>query len=193
MDKLLLFLEIFGAITGLVGVWLSTKQFLGCWPLLIMSSIAYGIIFLHDRNALYADGVLQIIYIGMLIYGWKCWKERNKNSIARRPVYCSVAELITVFILYIGLMPVLGEFLKQYTRDSLPFLDSFAFIGSILAQYLQARKRMESWLLWLAVNTIYIYMYYNRALYPTMALFSIFWLMSIAGWLRWRKEAIAQS
>ena len=171
MDKLLLFLEIFGAITGLAGVWASTKQQVWCWPLLILSSLAYGIVFLHGSNALYADAALQIIYIGMLAYGWSCWTMKSKDSILARPIKCNVAELIIVFIIYAGLMPVLGEFLKIYTKDPLPYLDSFTFVGSIIAQYLQARKRTENWLVWLGVNTIYIYMNYNRGLYPTMLLF----------------------
>lgn len=191
MDKLLLFLEIFGAITGLAGVWASTKQLVWCWPLLILSSFAYGIVFLHGSNALYADAALQIICIGMLVYGWNCWTFRSNSKTIHNPIKCNLVELIIIFILYAGLMPVLGEFLKIYTKDPLPYLDSFTFVGSIIAQYLQARKRTENWLVWLAVNTVCIYIYYNRGLYPTMILFTIFWFMSIVGWLRWRRAAVA--
>ncbi|MDZ4759073.1 MAG: nicotinamide riboside transporter PnuC [Bacteroidota bacterium] len=186
MDNLLTFLEIFGAITGLAGVWLTTLQHVRCWPLLIFSSIAYGIVFLHDSNALYADGTLQLIYIGMLVYGWKNWTAKNKTHL--NPKYSSAKELSIIIIIYIILFFVLAQFLKDYTKDPLPYMDSFTFVGSIAAQYLQARKRMENWVIWFAVNTVYIYMYYDRGLYYTMILFAIFWVMSIIGWRTWRKE-----
>ncbi len=193
MDKLLLFLEIFGAIAGLAGVWLSTKQVVWCWPLLILSSIAYGIVFLHDSNALYADGTLQIIYIGMLVYGWNSWAIKTKNKMITYPSYSNIKELMIVLVIFVSLVPVLAQFLINYTKDPLPYLDSFTFVGSIAAQYLQARKKIENWLVWLVVNTVYIYMYYDRGLNYTMILFAIFWLMSIIGWMSWKKKLATET
>ena len=64
-------LEIIASALGLCCVWLTVKRHIACWPTGLAMVILYIYIFYEAK--LYADMVLQIVYVGVQIYGWRCW------------------------------------------------------------------------------------------------------------------------
>ncbi len=64
-------LEIFGVIFGVAGVWLTVRQNIWCWPVGLVNIILYLYIFFQVR--LYADMGLQAFYIALSLYGWWHW------------------------------------------------------------------------------------------------------------------------
>src|SRR5688572_12624616 len=69
--------EVIGFISGLLGVWLATRQNVWTWPVGLISVITYTIFFYQIK--LYADMGLQIFYIGASFYGWYEWLRGGKN------------------------------------------------------------------------------------------------------------------
>jgi nicotinamide mononucleotide transporter len=65
------YIEIFGAITGIIYVILEIRQALWLWPLGIITSGAYVWIFFSGK--LYADMSLQAYYVVISILGWYWW------------------------------------------------------------------------------------------------------------------------
>jgi nicotinamide mononucleotide transporter len=65
------YIEVFGAITGIVYVFLEVRQTIWLWPLGIVTSAVYVWIFFSGK--LYADMSLQAYYVVISILGWYWW------------------------------------------------------------------------------------------------------------------------
>ena len=77
--------------------------------------------------------------------------------------------------------------LHHATDAALPYWDAFILVFSLIAQWLQARKKLENWPGWLIVNTVAIGVYWAKDLRLTSGLYLIFWLMALWGWREWRR------
>src|SRR5262245_4587740 len=60
--------ETIAAVTGAITVWLTVKQDIWNWPIGIASSAFFFALFLGER--LFADMILQFIYIVLGFLGW---------------------------------------------------------------------------------------------------------------------------
>ena len=81
-----------------------------------------------------------------------------------------------------------GYYLRYHTDAALPYLDSFTTAGSIVAQYLLTRKRLENWLLWIMVDVIYVPILWYKNLYPTSILYALYLGLAAYGYWQWRRE-----
>ena len=76
--------------------------------------------------------------------------------------------------------------------DASPLLDALTTVLSVEAQYLMTRKVIEHWLVWMAADVIYIWLYAERGLYLTSLLYVVFFAMCVAGWLGWQRDTARQ-
>src|SRR3984957_17776603 len=63
--------ELAGFLTTWIGIWLTTKRLLICWPVVLAADIFYLIVFYQAR--LYSDALLQVFFIAFTLYGWWHW------------------------------------------------------------------------------------------------------------------------
>lgn len=179
------YLEIFGFITGILGVWLTIRRNILCFPIGILNVLIYVYLFQSESVRLYADALLQIVYLILLVYGWIVW---NRSNNEKDEIHTVSATLIKkLFAISILSTMALGIFLAQYTNASLPYLDAALTIISLIAQWMIAKKMIENWLLWMAVNIIYIPLYTYKGLTLTSILYLLFLILAINGWYNWRK------
>ena len=80
------YIEVLGALTGLIYLYFSIRQIIWLWLLGIMTSLLYIYVFYHAR--FYADMSLQVYYFFISIYGWYHWthgsgKKNGDEQIAR--------------------------------------------------------------------------------------------------------------
>ena len=80
--------------------------------------------------------------------------------------------------------PLLTLYLRSI-HDAAPFLDSVTTVLSIAALYMQTRKYIEHWLVWIVADVVYIYLYIARDLRLTAILYLLFLLMCVQGWREW--------
>ena len=110
---------------------------------------------------------LQGLYFALAVYGWWAWLHGGEDHGELR---VSLASGRTRAILAaIGMLAgvVLGQALDRFTDASLPFMDSILTSFSIVAQWMQTRKLLEAWLVWLAVDVFYVGMFVYKGLYLT--------------------------
>ena len=210
-------IEIFGAVTGILYVFLEVRQNLWLWPVGIITSGVYIIVFFTGK--LYADMSLQAYYLAVSFYGWFYWirgaalrkvmvsgtgaasqklhpvrsadyHEGNEDREAGK-VPVTRLRLKPALILLIVFMALwLGMYLvlSGFTDSPVPIADSFVTSLSVVATWMLARKIYEHWYLWLVVNTVSAALFFSRDLYATVILYIIYFIMSFAGLRAWKKD-----
>jgi nicotinamide mononucleotide transporter len=181
-------LEIAAMLTGIAGVWLTLRQNIWCFPVGIINVALYAWLFSTPGVRLFADALLQVSYIILLTYGWINWKKVRKSQNNFNPVRISPQLSRKLFVLFIVSSVALGIFFSQFTDASLPWLDSSLTCASLIAQWMIAKKYIENWIVWIAVNIIYIPMYYYKELPLTAILYTLFLLLAIRGLYEWKKK-----
>lgn len=178
-------LEIAAFILNVLGVWLTSKQYRICWLVNIIAVILYMIIFYQVH--LYADALLQGVFIIMQLYGWLSWTKAS----AAKPLHAGyMNQAVMARSLLIGTAAglVLGLLFSAYTQASLPWLDSMLASFSLVASYWAARKYIESWAMWCVLDAIYVLMYLHKSLNLTAFLYFIFILLALNGWRMWKSQ-----
>lgn len=178
------FIEWCGVITGVLCVWLASKNNILNWPIACVSVIIYIYIFFHAK--LYADAGLQVYFLVMNIYGWYYWS-RPKNE-QQQPITRIKKQELVLSIIGISLFTwLLGTLLFKHTDASFPFIDSFCTAISLVAQAWLARRILHNWILWIIVDIIYIYVYFSKELYATGLMYALYIFIAMSGYFAWRK------
>lgn len=182
--------EILGAVTGAASVLLAVRENAWNWPVGIANNIFFLVLFWSAK--LYADAILQIVYIVISIFGWWNWVRGGSGHtelpISRTPVRTAIALAVgTVF----G-TAVLAICLRRFTDSAAPFGDGVTTALSLTAQYMLSRKLLENWWVWMTADVIYIGLYCFKSLYLTGVVYLLFFGMCIAGYTGWKKSLAAR-
>jgi nicotinamide mononucleotide transporter len=178
--------EILGSLTGLASVYLMARNNIWNWWWGVANALLFGWLFLSSR--LYSDALLQIAYfLPMQFYGWWVWKKAGPRHADDLPVTrLSWSACGLILLLIILASAGWGELVKTHTNAAQPFLDATLAMASVAAQYLDTRKKLESWWLWIAVDVFSVfYLYPKQHLYVTTGVYAVFLIISVAGLWRW--------
>jgi nicotinamide mononucleotide transporter len=194
------YIEVFGAVTGILYVILEIRQTIWLWPVGIITSAVYIWVFFTGK--LYADMSLQVYYLVISILGWYWWANgsgvagrslgegRAKGSGQMEELQVTRLKLRTGVVLsavFIPLFAVMWLVLDRLTDSPVPEWDSLITSLSIIATWMLARKIYEHWFLWIVVNTVATGLFLTRGLYPTVILYFVYGVMSFAGLKAWMK------
>ena len=86
-----------------------------------------------------------------------------------------------------GAALVSGYLLAANTEAALPYLDSFTTWGAVVTTFMVARKVLENWIYWFVIDGVSIFLYIDRGLYLTAALFVAYTVIVVFGFIAWRK------
>jgi nicotinamide mononucleotide transporter len=185
------YIELLGAILGIVYIFFSIRQSILTWPVGLLTSVLYVWIFFVSK--LYADMGLQLYYVVISIYGWYEWLFGKKTGNKSEPLRVSRLSLRLGAILLVVSMILFGIIwfiLKQYTDSTVPVADSLATALSIVATWMLARKILEHWLVWVFVDLFSAGLFCYKDLHPTVVLFAVYTVMAVVGYREWKKELL---
>ncbi len=177
-------LELIGTISGLVGVWLTIKQNIWCFPIGMVNVALYTSVFFQSK--LYGDASLQIVYLVLLAYGWFTWSKKDKVVELAVSRLNNAQYIISIVLLGVSTIGIY-ELLVRFTNSDIAGWDAVTTSISLLAQWLIARKKIENWLLWIVADVLYVGIYIHKELYFTTVLYFVFILLAIKGYADWRK------
>jgi nicotinamide mononucleotide transporter len=157
------------------------------WPLAIASSLLYFFVFRHSR--LYGDAGLQLFFALVALWGWFEWLRGRRAdgaplAISRLGCRGRWGALLACALLW----PAIAGFLLHFTDSDVPWWDAFPTAASLVGQFLLGRKFIENWAAWLAVNLVGAGLFAYKGLWLTTLLYTVFALLSIAGWSAWRRR-----
>lgn len=183
-------LELFGFSFGVAAVWLMTRQHVAAWPVGIVNVALYAVLF--TRAGLYSDAGLQVVYVGLSLYGWVRWSRGDAATQAPLPVTrtppreAALAALVAV----LGWL-ALATVTSRLPGTSLPWLDAALVSGSLVTQWLAARKRLENWACWIVLDVVYVGMFTYKRLYFTALLYAVFTGLALRGHAAWSRTMAA--
>jgi nicotinamide mononucleotide transporter len=179
-------LEILAVVFGIISVYLSTREHIWSWPTAIVNVSLYFVVFYEAK--LYADMGLQVVYLALSVYGWYEWLYGGEN---RTELHVSrVSRTLAVRLAVIGVVTAatLGTLLARFTDAALPYLDSATTSTSLVAQWMMTRKIVESWAVWVAVDVVYVGMFFYKQLYLTAGLYTVFLVLAVIGYRQWKRS-----
>jgi len=178
-------LETWAVITGAICVWLTVVRSIWNFPIGIVSCILFAKMF--DDASLFGDMYLQFYFIALAIHGWYWWLKGGEN---KTELKVSTSNRKDWLVVAAGLLlgtPVLYYWLT-HTTSTTPLWDGLTTSGSIVAQILLNRKKIENWFIWSLVDIVYVPLYWYKDYRLTALLYAIFLVMCVSGLLDWRKE-----
>jgi len=182
-------LELFGVASGLLFLYLEIKEKLWLWPVGLITSAVYIIVFF--KSGFYADMALQGYYVVISIYGWWHWisgrinnSDKHKLPITRLKKQLAIILSAVTLALWFAMWLILSKF----TDSQVPIGDSFTTALSIVATWMLARKILEQWWVWGVVNAVSLSLYLYKGLYPTSILFVFYTVMVVVGYIEWKKN-----
>ena len=178
--------EIVAALLGVVNVLLVVRRSVWNYPFGLAMVTLYFFIFQDAK--LYSDALLQIFFFVINVFGWWNWSRADKDD-----------DRVAVGImnnraraLWLGgtIAAVLawGTLMARFTDAAAPFPDAAVAGISVAAQILLTLRRVESWILWIAVDVLAIGLFASRGLHVTAGLYVIFLVLAVAGLVEWRKK-----
>ena len=182
-------LEIAAFLLALGCVACNVREIHWGWPLAIASSALYGGLFAAHR--LYGEAWLQAFFAAIALWGWWQWL---RGGAGRGPLAVSALGRRGFALALAGwavAWPALGGLLARTTDSDVPYLDAFPTAGSVLGQVLLARKYVENWWVWLAVNVASVGLFAVRQLWLTALLYALFVVLSGLGLWQWRARLAA--
>ncbi len=183
-------LEIIAAMLSAAGVWLLARRSLWSWPVSLVGVVLYGWIFFVSK--LYSDMLLQVFFGASCVYGWAQWKKGEDASGTVTVAKPALKELALGGIAGVIGAVALGYLMARYTDAAAPWVDATLTSFSFVAQIWTARRFIESWWLWIALDVVYICLYLFKHLYPTSVLYAVYIVLCIYGaadWLRGMRAA----
>ena len=178
-------LEYISTFLSLTFLYLLIKENKWCWPFGVVSSILF--IYLFYQTKLYAEAILYIYYVLIGIYGWFVWTDSKKDEL-RVTTWSWIKHLP---ILAIGglLSFGLGYFFKNYTDGQRTYVDATNTIFAFIASYMEVHKIFSSWVFWIIVNGITIWLYWDSNLKVASGMMVVYFIVSIYGFFDWGKKS----
>lgn len=188
----LILLELLAFVFGVWSVWMAKKANIWVYPTGIIGTTITMYLFFTDR--LLGDMLMNSYYSLMSIYGWWEWSRQKDGKKVRQITTMNHKEK------GIGLALVLTTMMVTYmvyrftntNMDTSNVIDIFTSGVFFTAMWLMARKKLESWILWISADLITIPLYAYRGWGMLSLQYLIFTILAFQGYYAW-KESLHKS
>src|SRR5580704_9188419 len=181
-------LEIAGFLATLVGIWLTTRRLLICWPVVLAADVLYLVVFYRAR--LFSDSLLQIFFVAFTLYGWWHWWRGVQQEGEVRVVPLAARSMVLAIAAGAAGSVLLGIAAKSL-HAALPYLDAALTSYSLVGSWWQARKHIANWWLWIVVDLVYIGEYIYKNLWLTAVLYAVLVVLAVIGLRDWQRAPVA--
>lgn len=177
-------IEIAGLVTTVLGIWLTTKRLLICWPITLVADVLYLVVFYQAR--LLSDALLQVFFVVFTLYGWWHWWRGVIETGEVRVEPLNVRGWIIGIAAGAAGAMLLGTLMVRIGA-ALPHLDAALTSYSLVASWWGARRHIANWWLWIVVDVVYVGEYIYKNLWPTAALYAGLVVLAMLGLRDWQR------
>lgn len=179
--------EAFAVFTSYVCTYLCVFQTRWNYPIGVISTFAFSILFW--QFGLFSLAIFNMYLVLSLAYGWFRWG----NDEDTRPVdlvngWAYLGYIFLAFIIY-GLLWSINTIMG----NEMGLTDVLLAVASGVAQFLLDNKKLENWILWIVIDIVSIWLFFNTGLFITMFQYFFFLLNAIWAFFVWKKTMIPDS
>lgn len=140
------------------------------------------------HSKLYSESILYLFYVGIGFYGWYQWSKKGEQRVDIK----RITPLKLVFLLILGAAGsyAVGYYFSNNTDANRPYADACSTVYSLIASYMEAHKWLSAWLFWIVINAFSMWLYFDRSLNMSSFLMMIYFLLSVFGFIQWRKKLL---
>ncbi len=184
-------LELVAVMLAIAYLLLAIRQNIWCWFCAGLSTAMYVYLFVDAK--LYMESLLNVFYFGMALYGWHVWYSGRAGD-AELPVSVWSLSVHARALLAIAAISLISGYLfERFTDAAFPYIDSMTTWSAIWATFLVARKVLENWWYWLVIDSVSVFIYWQRDLQLTSILFVIYVFLVPIGLLSWARSRNQQA
>lgn len=178
-------IEWIATVLGLACVALAARRSVWTFPTGIASVVLLGVVVFEAR--LYSDALLQLFFVGANLYGWRNWSRSNAATGSVIVTRMSGGERARWGAATLTASLAWAALVHRFTDASYPVWDALIAGTSVAAQLLMARRRIEHWWLWIAIDVASVPLYLAKGLHLFAALYLLYLALSVWGLIDWRR------
>ena len=192
------YIEFVGTVLYVLSVWLIARRSILTWPVGIVSVLLYMALFYQIR--LYSDTLEQAYYLGASLYGWWYWSKSEPARHTIADVSFSPGRAIAAWLLVTASLSLALGLVMSHVHEwapglfpeaaSYPFLDALTTIMSLVAMWLMARKHVESWIYWIVVDIVGVWLYFVKDVKFIALLYVLLLALAVRGLVDWGRARL---
>ncbi len=187
------YLEFIATVFGLLCVFLAARNTIFTWPVGLINIICSYVIYYNV--ALYSDMFLQIYFFITAMYGWYYWHQQKQ--IIKKVTTLNHRQHLIYGIVILTATLCLGYLMERIhlyfpsvfkVPAAFPYADTLIAVASIVANLLMAKRILDNWILWIAIDILATYLYYVKGIKFLALEYFIFTILAAYGLYGWGKE-----
>lgn len=179
-------LELSAVVVGIISVYLGVRQNVLVWPTGLVNVALYTVVFFEA--GLYSDMGLQVVYFGLSLYGWYEWRYGGAGRTELTVTRTTRGTWLRLSVIGVAFWALDGMFTSRMPGAAVPYVDAATATTSLVAQWMMTRKLLESWIVWIVVDTAYVALFVWRGLYLTAVNYAVYLVLAVLGYLAWRRS-----
>lgn len=183
--------EVIAVFTAILYLGFAIREKIICWLFAAISTAIYIWLFIEAK--LYMESVLNAFYFLMAGYGYYVWSSGRSDGHEKAVVIWPVKTHWIAISVIVLVSIVNGYLLTVFSDAAFPYIDSLTTWSAIWATFLVARKVLENWWYWLAIDVASIFIYWSRDLQLTSMLFALYVIMIPFGLISWTQSMHTQT
>lgn len=180
-------IEIIGAVVGLAYIVLEYRANPWMWLCGVLMPLVY--VWIYFRNGLFANAAFNVYSVVISVYGLCHWLRGGQDG-GEAPIRSFPARWWPVLVGAVLLLTAAMAWLLGLLDESrVPLLDGLTTSLSIVGMWMLARKYYQQWLCWILVEPLTVIMCAAAGMWPTAALYTVYTVVAILGYFKWRRTA----
>ena len=184
-------LEYVAVFTGIASVYFSRLENIWVYPTGLVNTIIY--IWLSLKGHLFGEASVNLYYTIMSVYGWILWAKKDAQQHHLVNIQFSnakqwVQQLLFFAVFYAAIFFILSYVKKSFAPGAIPWADAFASATAYTGMWLMARKKVESWIWWIATNLASIPLYFVKHYVFTSVYYLVLLILAVAGLMEWTER-----
>jgi len=182
-------LEVFAVATSYSCTWLCTRQSRWNYPIGIVTTAAYSVLFY--QWGMIALAIFNLYLVFSLIYGWFRWGSDDNTRPVTRIAPKWYAGYGAIGLVILGLFLLANLLFNPAGLTALNPIDVGLAVASGVAQLMLDNKKLETWSLWAVIDIVSIPFFIHSGLTLVAFQYIFFLGNTVIGHIQWKKTMVA--